>query len=83
MPSATHGTWQVLPHYQPMVVSDSEKANGLYAMASNFRHAAHATSLPGYRDRLLQVARDLECEAAKLDDQRFFSPTSRDASRTG
>ena len=66
-----------------MVVSDSEKANGLYAMASNFRHAAQATSLPGYRDRLLQVARDLECEAAKLDDQRFFPPKSRDASRTG
>lgn len=52
-----------------MVVSDADKAARLYAMASNFRHVAEETGLPGYRTRLLSVARDLEREAARLEDQ--------------
>jgi hypothetical protein len=64
-----------------MVVLDSEKAAQLYAMASNFRHVADGTELPGYRERLLSVARDLECEAAKLEDQPVLPPDPGKASR--
>lgn len=55
--------------YQIMAASDADKAARLYAMASNFRHVAEEAGLPGYRARLLSVARDLEREAARLDDQ--------------
>jgi hypothetical protein len=66
-----------------MVVSGPEKSMEIYAMASNFRHVADGTRLPGYRARLLEVARDLEGEAAKLSDQDFFAPRSRETSRAG
>jgi len=66
-----------------MVVSGSEKSLQLYAMASNFRHVADGTSFPSYRIRLLEVARDLEGEAARLNDQDFFAPRSRVISRAG
>lgn len=52
-------------------------------MASNFRRVADGTRLPGYRARLLEVARDLEGEAAKLNDQDCFAPRSRETSRAG
>ena len=65
-----------------MVVPGHEKIECLHAMAANLRHAADETSWPRYRARLLQVARDLECEAAKLD-QHKPEPKSRDASRAG
>ena len=64
-----------------MVVSDAERASQLYAMASNFRHAAAETAQPRYRARLLNVARDLESEAAKLEDH-FASRPPEDPSRT-
>jgi hypothetical protein len=64
-----------------MVVSGSEKSVQMYAMASNFRHAADKTAMPDYRRRLLEVARDLEGEAAKLTDQDL--PPPRGTSRAG
>ena len=78
---ARGGTGSGRLHYQSMVVSGPEKSVQLYAMASNFRHAADETALPGYRRRLLEVARDLESEAAKLDDQDL--PPPRRTSRAG
>ena len=63
-----------------MVVSDAERATQLYVMASNFRHAAAETAQPRYRARLLNVARDLEREAAKLEDH--FAAGPEDPSRT-
>jgi hypothetical protein len=64
-----------------MVVSGSEKSIQLYAMVSNLRHAADKTALPDYRRRLLEVARDLEREAAKLTAQDL--PPPRGTSRAG
>jgi hypothetical protein len=64
-----------------MVDIDPQKAAQLYAMASNFRHVADGTELPGYRERLLKVARDLEREAAKLEDQSILPPDPGKASR--
>ena len=66
-----------------MVVSGSEKSRQIYAMASNFRHVADGTKFPNYRIRLLEVARDLESEAARLNDQDFLAPRSREISRAG
>jgi hypothetical protein len=51
-------------------------------MASNFRHVAEEPGLPGYRARLLSVARDLEREAARLDDHRDLPRVSEKTSRT-
>ena len=64
-----------------MVVSDADRAARLYAMASNFRHVAQAAGLPGYRTRLLNVARDLEREAARLEDQPVLPLPSGKSSR--
>jgi hypothetical protein len=36
-------------------------------MATNLRHAAAETGWPEYRNRLLEVARDLEHEADRSD----------------
>ena len=58
-----------------------EKAMQALAMATRFRHAAQATSWPGYRAKLLEVARDLESEAEKLDSQEGLPPPG--ASRAG
>jgi hypothetical protein len=66
-----------------MVGSDPEKSMQMYAMASNFRHVADETRLPRYRTRLLEVARDLEGEAAKLSDHSFLALRSREISRAG
>lgn len=63
-----------------MVVSDAEKAAQLYAMASNFRHSAAETAQLRYRTRLLDVARDLEREAAKLEGH--FADPPGDSART-
>lgn len=53
---------------QFMVAPDLDKVARLHAMASKLREAAAETGQPRYRARLLTVARDLESEAAKLDD---------------
>jgi hypothetical protein len=66
-----------------MVVPGHEKIECLHAMAADLRHAADETNWPRYQVRLLQVARDLEREAAKLDDQHTPESTSGDASRAG
>jgi hypothetical protein len=53
-----------------------ERAARLRAIAAEFRaHAAH-TDWPQYRDRMLEMAADLELEAAKLDHYRKFSIAS-------
>ena len=64
-----------------MVVFDAERATQFYAMASNFRHSAAETAEPRYRARLLNVARDLESEAAKLEGH-FAALPPKDSSRT-
>ena len=53
---------------QFMVAPDPDKVARLHAMASKLRQAAAETGQPRYRTRLLNVARDLESEAARLDD---------------
>jgi hypothetical protein len=77
------GTYDTVPHYQSMIENSPEKATQMYAMASNLRHAADETVQSEYRIRLLMVARDLEREAAKLDDHCRFAPTVPGASRAG
>jgi len=59
-----------------MAMRDPPKSAELYAMATNLRHAAAETSWPRYRAKLLEVARDLEREADRRD-QDSFTPTSR------
>ncbi len=66
--------------YQSMTVSDSDKVARLNAVASNFRQTAAETGLPRYRARLLNAARELESEAARLDGQLDGSPPA-DSSR--
>jgi len=67
---------------QFMVVPDPDKAAQIFAMASNLRHAAAETGQPRYRARLLNVARDLESEAAKLEGQSPAARPPGDSSRT-
>lgn len=67
---------------QFMVVSNPEKVARLHAMASNLRRAAAETGQPRYRTRLLNVARDLETEAAKLEEQAAAIRPPRDSPRT-
>ena len=67
---------------QFMVVRDPDKIAQLHAMASKLRQAAAETGQPRYRTRLLNVARDLEFEAAKLEDQPAAIRPSKDSSRT-
>jgi hypothetical protein len=57
-----------------MVVLDPDRAAWLHAMASKLRQAAAETGQPRYRTRLLNVALDLETEAAKLDNFPARSP---------
>ena len=45
----------------------ASRSDALRAMATNLRHAAAETSWLDYRQRLLEVARDLEREADKRD----------------
>jgi hypothetical protein len=66
-----------------MVFSGHEKAMQTLAMATRFRHAAQETSWPSYRAKLLEVARDLESEADKLEAQEGLRVFSREASRAG
>jgi hypothetical protein len=65
---------------QFMVVFDPDKAARLHAMASKLRQAAAETAQPHYRTRLLNVARDLETEAAKVGDS-FPASSPADSSR--
>jgi len=74
-PMATAGIYQV------MTESDADKAARLYAMASNLRHSAAETGLPAYRTRLLNVARDLEGEAARLEGHSAAIRPSKDSFR--
>ena len=56
-----------------MAVKEQEKATYLRAMAEQFRQTALESALPGYRAKLLQVAVELDCEAARLGSQRSFA----------
>ena len=53
------------------------------AMATRWRHAAQETSSPSYRVKLLEVARDLEKEAERLEIQESLPRTPRGNSRAG
>ena len=64
------GTQSRQPHYQPMAVKEQEKATYLRTMADQFRQTALESMLPAFRAKLLQVAVDLDCEAARLGSQR-------------
>lgn len=63
-----------------MVAPDPDKASQLHAMASNLRQAAAETDQSRYRVRLLDAARDLENEAARLEGHPSESP--KDSSRS-
>lgn len=53
-----------------------ERASRLRIIAAAFRANAAQTEWPAYRDRMLDMAGDLELEAAKLDHYRRFSIAS-------
>ena len=60
-----------------MVGSVAEKHTQTLAMATRFRHAAAETSWASYRVKLLEVARDLEREAEKLERREGLPEISR------
>jgi hypothetical protein len=45
----------------------------LHTIAAQFRGFAAQTEWPAYRTRMLEMAMDLELEAAKLDRDRRFA----------
>ena len=53
-----------------------ERAARLHIIAAEFRAFAAQTDLPAYRARMLEMAADLDLEAAKLDGYRKFSVAS-------
>jgi len=50
-----------------MKVSRAEQAVKLRTIAAGFRASAAQTDWPAYRDRMLEMAVDLEREAIRLD----------------
>jgi hypothetical protein len=56
-----------------MTLSRLEQAARMHIIAAEFRHYAAQTSLPTYRSRMLEMAADLDLEAAKLDHYRRFA----------
>jgi len=66
-----------------MVAPDRKKAWQTRLLAARLRLAAGETEWPLYREKLLQVARELEEEADKLDDQQAPRLPSRGASSAG
>jgi hypothetical protein len=53
-----------------------ERAARLRTIAAKFRANAAQTEWPMYRTRMLDMAWELELEAARLDHYRFFSLAS-------
>ena len=56
--------------------SNLERAARLRTIAAEFRTYAAQTDWPAYRARMLDMAVDLDLEAAKLDRYRRFSLAS-------
>jgi hypothetical protein len=56
--------------------SKLERAARLHRLAAQFRGFAAQTEWPTYRARMLQLADDLDLEAARLDGYRRFSLAS-------
>jgi hypothetical protein len=56
--------------------SKLERASRLHVLADRFRDFAAETDLPDYRARMLQIAAELDMEAAKLDAYRRFHMAS-------
>jgi len=54
-------------HWVYMMVSRQEQAAKLRTIAAGFRASAAQTDWPAYRDRMLEMAADLEREATRLD----------------
>ena len=59
-----------------MIPSKLQRAARLHAIAAEFRANAAQTEWPAYRDRMLEMAAELDQEAAKLDHYRFFAVAS-------
>jgi hypothetical protein len=59
-----------------MAPSNLERAARMRNIAAAFRAHAAQTEWPAYRTRMLEMADDLEREAAKLDRYRRFSIAS-------
>ncbi len=59
-----------------MIESKLERAARMRIIAAQLRAAAAQTEWPGYRTRMLEIATDLDLEAAKLDHYRAFSIAS-------
>lgn len=61
-----------------MAESKFERAVRLRAIAAEFRANSAQTEWPAYRERMLEMANDLDLEAAKLDNYRLYSfPSAR------
>lgn len=56
--------------------SKLQQAARLHAIATSFRAYAAQTEWPAYRERMLEMAADLDLEAAKLDRYRRFAVAS-------
>jgi hypothetical protein len=54
-------------HLLYMMVSRQEQAAKLRTIAAGFRASAGQTEWPAYRDRMLEMAVDLEREAARME----------------
>jgi hypothetical protein len=61
------GTARLFRHCLYMSGSRAEQAARLRTIAAGFRASAAQTEWPAYRDRMLEMAADLEREAARLE----------------
>ena len=61
------GTARLFHHWVYMSVSRQGQAARLRTIAAGFRAAAAQTEWTAYRDRMLEMAVDLEREAARLE----------------
>jgi hypothetical protein len=56
-----------------MSASELKKAARMHSLASFLRERAAQTGWTGYRRMMLEAARELDLEAAKVDGYRFFA----------
>jgi hypothetical protein len=62
---------------------DLARAAHLHQLATQFRGFAAQTEWQGYRARMLELAVELDREAAKLDHYRLFVRPAGQAARAG
>jgi len=62
-----NGTVGLFRHWLHMTSFREEQAERLRSIAAEFRTSAAQTRLPDYRNRMLEMAVDLEQEAARLE----------------